>query len=919
VGHEALLQALADGAVVATANARLARSLRADFERGMVAAGRAAWPTPAVLPLSAWLVERHGEAALRGAAALPRLLTATQEEQVWAGIIGQGPALLRVDATARRARATWRLLRYWHLSLDDPRFADNENAAAFADWARQFRRHCHEQGQMSESDLPALLGPLWSRGECRVPGRLLLAGFFEREPAVESLATLLRATGAEVEWVRLEGVAGAARRLRADDRRHEMRLAAAWAHGLLEANPRARIGIVVPDLAERRAALAHRLTATLSPGALRPGAGHDARPWNLSLGQPLSDQPVIATALRLLALMEEPADTAAVGVLLASPHWSLPEDAAARRDELARRALLDRRLRAEGDAAIRLRDLRFQCTSHDRDGAPGAWNTPLLAQCLDGLLAQSRDLPRSGDASDWAPVFTAWLSAAGWRHGRPLDSAEYQAVEAWNDLLSQFSGLADFAGRLARGGALGLLRRLASATLFQPRSDDAPVQVLGLYEADGQRFDHLWVMGLHDGAWPEAASPDPFLPLSLQRERGLPLCDPDRAREWAARMTGELAGAAPDVVFSYPAQEGAEELRCSPLIGGFDEIAHASLVPVAADAWWECIRQSAEPEPAPAADPIPFRPAGARGGSRLFGNQAACPFRAFAEHRLGARPLDRLQIGLGPMRRGTVMHKVLEALWRELQTQAALLALDEADLRARVRRHIAEVLETRRQRSPVTMGARYSALEAGRLEDKILAWLEVERQRSPFRVAGFEELQRFAIGGLEVQLKLDRIDALDDGSRVVLDYKTGQVKASAWFGDRPDDPQLPLYGVAAGAGPQAAPVAAVAFAQLRADEQGFRGVVREQGLLPGLPPRGSGPVAQASAHWPAVLGEWSTVLAGLAEAFRAGDPAVDPKSGLRTCEHTYCELAALCRVRERLPGTGDDGAEEFETGGEGGA
>jgi len=56
----------------------------------------------------------------------------------------------------------------------------------------------------------------------------------------------------------------------------------------------------------------------------------------------------------------------------------------------------------------------------------------------------------------------------------------------------------------------------------------------------------------------------------------------------------------------------------------------------------------------------------ARGGSALFKNQAACPFRAFAAHRLDAYPLDEPVAGLDAAERGSILHAALEFIWREL-------------------------------------------------------------------------------------------------------------------------------------------------------------------------------------------------------------------------------------------------------------
>jgi len=902
--REELLDALASGAVVATGNARLSRSLLADYERRMLAAGQTAWSTPAVLPLNAWLQDRFAEAALRSPDPLPRLLAAEQEEQLWATIIRRdGDMLLRADATARRARASWKLLCDWRLDPADRRFEDSENGAAFRNWAGRFRAHCRQHEQVSASDLPALLGPLIARGACALPERLLLAGFYERVPALETLAMALEQGGCGVEWLELSGETGRARRMRADDAQHEMALAAGWARGLLKANPQARIGIVVPELNACRARLDHLLRKTLAPGTLLSGAPGGRQPWNLSLGRSLSQEPVVATAFGLLALTQAPADTAALGVLLGSPHWALPRDLSERRAELGRRALLDRRLRSIGEAEVYLRTVRYEARRENQDGLPEPWSSPTLATVLGDLTERSRELPARADTAAWAVAFATWLRQAGWPQGRALDSAEFQAVEAWNQLLSRFSGLADFSGKLMRGEALALLSRLAAETVFQPRSGEAPVQALGLYEANGQRFDHLWVMGLHDGVWPPAAAPDPFIPLALQRERGLPHSDPEHERIWAGQVTTQLAASAPDVIFSFPGRDGAEELACSPLIEGLEPADPTGLGDDASRRWADRIRCSTALEPLPDPGPLPLRQPQVSGGSRVFANQAACPFRAFAEHRLGARPLDRLQVGLGPMRSGTLMHRALELLWRKLQTQQALLALGEPELQELVRLCVAEALAAQRRQNPATMAERYSDLEAARLQQRLLAWLDIERQRSPFRVVGFEEKHEFMAGGVRVNLKLDRIDALEDGSWVVLDYKTGKVTPSRWFGERPEDPQLPLYGVAAHTARSigeeaAAPVAAVAFAQIRPDKAAFSGVVRGDGILPGLPANRKGDLKDATDHWPQVLEDWRDVLDRLGQAFSAGTAEVDPKSGLVTCRSSYCELAALCRIHE---------------------
>jgi ATP-dependent helicase/nuclease subunit B len=161
--------------------------------------------------------------------------------------------------------------------------------------------------------------------------------------------------------------------------------------------------------------------------------------------------------------------------------------------------------------------------------------------------------------------------------------------------------------------------------------------------------------------------------------------------------------------------------------------------------------------------------------------------------------------------------------------------------------------------------------------------------RSEFTVANTEAAREIAIGGLQVRVRADRVDALPDGGQIILDYKTGQLKSSAWEGERPDEPQLPLYCVT-----NDRPVAGAAFALIRIGELQFRGLTGTGASLPGMAKMKINPPIPFDAQ----LEEWRRVLEHLAEDYRAGKAEVDPKKD--ACDN--CGLRALCRIREFEPG-----------------
>ena len=107
--------------------------------------------------------------------------------------------------------------------------------------------------------------------------------------------------------------------------------------------------------------------------------------------------------------------------------------------------------------------------------------------------------PHPHSPSQWSARFTELLKAIGWANGRPLSSEEYQATEAWRELLGAFATLDTVAESMSVANAVIQLRQMAGQRMFQPQSGTVPVQVLGILEASGLQFDVLWVMGLHDG------------------------------------------------------------------------------------------------------------------------------------------------------------------------------------------------------------------------------------------------------------------------------------------------------------------------------------------------------------------------------------------------------------------------------------
>lgn len=882
-----LIQRLDGCATIVTGNRRLARTLHQAFNQARSAEGCEVWPAPDILPWDAWLQRLWQEVIIscRTEAARKVLLTSHQEYFVWQEILekrSDDVPLQAVNETVTRIMEAWQMLHAWCIPRREADFDHNADTRLFWQLASMFEEKCRKNGWLSIAVLPGILSESVLTGNLPLPHELVLTGFDEWTPQQLSFLHALEQAGCSLQWLQLSDQPDRIGKLACADGRDEIRQAANWIRQRLEENSAVRIALVVPELTAQREMICQTLDEVLVPQALQPEHYDRVRPYNLSLGKPLDRYPPVSLALDILDLSEAVIELPHISRVLRSS-FIVGGDR-----EMNARALLDARLRESGEWNLTLRKL---LTNAARSGQP--YSCPLLAECLSNLMKQVQVSLVSTSPGEWAQRFEQWLKAIGWPGERGLSSEEYQVIQAWQGVLREFSTLDWVIRSISLAEALQQLKRMVAGTIFQPESAEAPVQVLGLFEAGGLQFDYLWLMGLHDGVFPASPRPNPFLPLTLQREADAPHSSARRELRVAAALLQRITTNATEIVISYPQRKGDEILDSSPLIDAFRALGEEMLTMGTPLAWRDSVYHSRQQEVLSEDAAPAFTGTSIPGGSRLFKLQAACPFRAFAELRLDARPLGRIQIGLNALVRGTLLHRVMEMIWAELDSSAVLADLSPDELNSLVTGKVNEAIGGIAPRYPHAFGERLQALESKRLHALVLLWLEMEKRRPSFRVSGREMATELELNGLRINLRIDRIDTLEKGGELLIDYKTGEVKASAWFGDRPDEPQLPLYSLAFADGP-----AGITFARIRAGDIAFEGVASEEVSIPGVKSFENLKHTQEAASWDEVLASWRQIIERLAQDFMDGEAGVNPKQYPQTC--TYCELKPLCRIGESL-------------------
>ena len=858
-----MLAAVAAGRTVLAPNTELADALFDAVQRVHRDAGDEVWPTPKVHDYSSWLREQHGQRQLADAVA-PRLLTEVEERELWRTVIDTaqiGTDFLDPAGAARAARRARRTLFEYAIPIEALDAAHSEECAAFLQWNRAFERRCRALGCVSADsllrgagapgvDIDWIESPQWrpaARRWLEQQGRVL-------PPQ--------RQIHAELSIVKAPSPAA------------ELAAMADWARTKL-AQAGFRAWIYIPDLNRRRAEVVDAFDAALAPQryALR-GAAH-AAPYALAGGTPLADYAPVRAALELLAASSGNVPFVQFSALLRAPELQASDadaSSAARLDVALRR-------RASSDADLpSWLDLAERAARSEQIG---------LAAAVQRLRAAHRllsDLHGARLFSEWVAVWLGALKIGPWANPGRWSSIEYQAAERFRELLASLSiGDAVF-GSHTRASAQRILARAARETAFQVPTGIPAIWVSGQLLDPWLDYDGLWVSGCDDEQWPPPVAPVALLPVGVQRQYGVIPASAESQLALAIDLQCRWRARANQCVFSLADSSANSSSMPSPLLP------RSVPVDLATDAtpqphWLDMLERAPPLESLWDEQAPPHAKNERTRGVATLRAQSRCAFRGFAETRLDAQPLDQPVPGFNERERGELVHQALQHVWTALGDSSALQTLlPEAEKRLIDAASARAVESVCQRRDP---GPRWRQREGIRLQNLLAKWLQLERARAPFVIEALEGRDQIArFGGLEFRVRIDRVDRLPDGARVLIDYKTGAADPD-WRGERPDNPQLPVYALLS---PDA--LVAVAYGKVNAAESGFVAESERGEIFP----RTRRSALEGMGSFAELIQVWSRRIERIGAEFAAGRAEVAPT--IKACQS--CRLQGLCRVPAAL-------------------
>jgi probable DNA repair protein len=844
----------AQPATIVTPTPFLAAVAREQFVRERLKQGLETWDRPAIYSMDAWLVTRWQEARYT-LPDVPSLLSPAQETALWHAVIEEEhPNLFDITATVRLARTAASLIAEWNIPSQGEAWNDHADALQFQLWYRSFRRRCDERKWITRAQLPRLVAAWIASGELPSESTLFV-GFESTSPALESIIVAL---GSRAIRLPLDHAKPAKKAISKgfDCLPDEIDFAARRLRLLFEENPTRSMALFVPDLMKRFSLVQRTLHSVFFPSiATKLTAPQNEPPFRLSTAGLLIEQPVVSAALLLLNLACPRIDHADAGSILRSPFI------AGAKEERNARALADIELRRQRELDVRFADI--EKASSRCPVLTASW------QKLSNLLPKTQ---KKRALSEWSELISDFLAAVGWPGDKDLTPGEEAMIERWKNQLSELSSLGLVSPPVSFDAVIAHLNRLLSVRL-EHGEWAAPIQVLDAELAMGVEFDSAIAIDVSEETWPAPVRISPLVPLKLQRQYQVPASTIQGSREERVRKTKALFEAAPDVLVTY-----TERLA---------SVATAFVAKKSQDvSLWEGQLPN-ESYPIESLEQLPDGQAPAfvaigevRGGTNVIKAQSQCPFQAFAKYRLNARRPEDASFGFDALDRGSFVHKSLEFVWRRLQSSQNLKRLPLEDLKNLVSESIAEAVKSNDSGPLHQLSVE---TERERLQEVIFDWLEQERGRvEDFTVETIEQEQKFEVPGLSLKLRVDRIDRLNNGNLVLIDYKSGKQTRPKLEGERPAEPQLLVYAASVDA-----VVDGVFFGQLKPREVKAVGFSRTKQF--------KGQTAEAKKDWETYIEKSRENVANLANEFVRGVAEVHPTGA--PCG--FCGMKPFCRINEK--------------------
>lgn len=417
-------------------------------------------------------------------------------------------------------------------------------------------------------------------------------------------------------------------------------------------------------------------------------------------------------------------------------------------------------------------------------------------------------------------------------------------------------------------------------------NDDAFIDIYGFYENPTKKYDAIWLMNMNDNFWPNKDGFNPFLSKNIQSKYNL--FNNTYYRNIYFRKIERLSNITSQISISHALKDNDSLLSPSPWnnldisIHKHTKIKSTSLLKnqyFIDDHQAPAIKLSGE--------------IFIKSGRLCLENQTKCPAWAFYSHRLGCSTYEADdQDEVSKSAEGLLIHRVLELFWSQTKSLDKLLSMNDLNLEKVIEGYIAQALkEFEEDHSEID--SRLLLMQQQNLKNQIYTWLSEEKKRPLFQIKDLEKTVEIKINRIRFNIRIDRIDVIQNKYELIVDYKTGKnpTTRKAFFSDTLTDLQIPIYACFL----PNKNLAGVAIAHINRRKINLYGITSSkiENITPQLNNKIDHPVAK---DWSGLLSMWQQRLEKTAEQYLSGNASVTFN---KNTDFTYCEVLPLLRLAEK--------------------
>ena len=763
-----------------------------------------------------------------------RLLSQSELRLLFTKIIKSGP-VAQPDIVIEELIKSYRLCKSYFIEIEN--LANYYSTCnLFVRWIRELEKTKKERNYIDSTDLYSQI--YLSVKNIAKNKRYFIYGFKKTTPEQKNLFDALRC-----KTINPLLRSNSPKSFSFPDSETEIQAIAEWAKKLNTNKPNHQIGIVVPNISESQFAVKRIFDQVFNSSLLET----KNKPYNISLGSPLLQYPLIQHLLNTLALsgqiIKNRIDHQLLIHVITSPYITGAQKESNNRSLQVNQILATKK---ESSSFKRITNLARNCGQ--------------FVEVMDEI--KQLKLQQKLLHEDWLVVFNQILFIWGFSTDRELTSDEFQLLKKFQEESLILNKISDDLNKASFDDAINTLQSHLGSVVFQAQSGTANIHILGALEAEGLSFDGAWVSNMTSSFLPGNIKIPLFIPTKVCAEYGLPSSSFEIIRDDANATIEALNNLSSSLVYSYAKSNNEKEQLPTPYFS-FDEyqlkqrkVTNSRELIAIEDSQAPCIENYEIKE-----------------GVSTLQDQMSCAFKGFSK-RLNLEKFDAPHIGFNRLEQGNLIHKVLETFYTEIKSKESLLGLSSSELDGLLERHIDSAINNKST-------SRFQQLEKIRIKKILHDYFELEKQRDGYEVIETESTTEVSINNLSFKIRLDRIDRLPNGDKLIIDYKTGKAEISQMTGKHIRQVQLPIYALTNN-------VNGVAFAKINATRCEYLVIANDKSALP---------VKKTTApKWEDQLVEWKSILNSASYDFQNGVATALPEKS--ACE--YCDYDLLCRV-EKLP------------------